>query len=141
MWWSSYECWSWILIIFDQAKFWESSDHNWYFFRSIKSCFVCFLSSQMHPKAGTHYLHVFCGRMHGIIVTNMVKIVKIWFFLQKWSRAKMRKIFKIGKHIDGGVNDTCLQGRKFRTFSEKPKNAIKIKIGCVCGDWVREFWA
>ena len=115
----------------DQAKFWESSDHNWYFFRSIKSCFVCFLSSQMHPKAGTHYLHVFCGRMHGIIVTNMVKIVKIWFFLQKWSRAKMRKIFKIGKHIDGGVNDTCLQGRIFKTFSEKPKNAIKIKIGCV----------
>ena len=24
-----------------------------------------------------------------------------------------------------------LQGRKFRTLSEKPKNAIKIKIGCV----------
>ena len=43
----------------------------------------------------------------------------------------MRKIFKVGKHIDGGVNGMWLQGRIFKTFSEKPKNAIKIKIGCV----------
>ena len=43
----------------------------------------------------------------------------------------MWKFFKVRKHIDGGVIDMCLQGRIFKAFSEKPKNAIKIKIGCV----------
>ena len=33
--------------------------------------------------------------------------------------------------MEVSVNSMWLQGRKFRTLSEKPKNAIKIKIGCV----------
>ena len=49
----------------------------------------------------------------------------------------MWKFFKVRKHIDGGVIDMCLQGRIFKAFSEKPKNAIKIKIkiGCVVTEW------
>ena len=74
-------------------------------------------------------------RVHGIIGLNRAKYVKIWFFGQRWSRAKIWKIFKVGKHIDGGVIDMCLQGRIFKAFSEKPKNAIKIKIGCVVTEW------
>ena len=52
-------------------------------------------------------------------------------FWSKMITGKIWKIFKVGKHIDGGVIDMCLQGRIFKAFSEKPKNAIKIKIGCV----------
>ena len=47
----------------------------------------------------------------------------------------MWKFFKVRKHIDGGVIDMCLQGRIFKAFSEKPKNAIKIKIGGVVTEW------
>ena len=74
-------------------------------------------------------------RVHGIVGLNKAKYVKIWFFGQRWSRAKIWKIFKVGKHIDAGVIDMWLQGRIFKAFSEKPKNAIKIKIGCVVTEW------
>ena len=89
----------------------------------------------MHPNVSTHHLNEFFSRVHGIIVLNMAIYARARFFLQRWSRAKIWKIFKVGKHIDGGVIDMCLQGRIFKAFSEKPKNAIKIKIGCVVTEW------
>ena len=64
-------------------------------------------------------------------MSNLGNICARAFFFKDDHGAKMWKIFKVGIHIDGGVNDTCLQGRIFKTFSEKLKNAIKIKIGCV----------
>ena len=38
---------------------------------------------------------------------------------------------KVKKNIDGDVIGVWFRGRIFKAISEKPKNAIKIKIECV----------
>ena len=101
------------------------------FLQFHKSMFYLFLSSQMHPKAKYTSCKWVFSRVHGITMSNLGNICARAFFFKDDHGAKMWKIFKVGIHIDGGVNDTCLQGRIFKTFSEKLKNAIKIKIGCV----------
>ena len=73
-----------------------------------------------------------------LVFRSLRVILQRWSRLQRWSQDFWNpwKCLKVKKHIDGGVKSMWLQGRKFRTLSEKPKNENRV-----CGDQVMSIEA